>query len=86
LQVKILKKKMRRIGPTAAALDGVGPLGPALGDFPLAWGLPPIQGFEGGSGDGAPPTASTVRSRGQRAGGRFCIFVFLGVLSVMFPM
>ena len=86
MQVKILKKKMRRIGPTAAALDGVGPLGPALGDFPLAWGLPPIQGIEGGSGDGAPPTATTGRRRGQRAEGRFCIFVFVGVFSAMFLM
>ena len=86
LQVKILKKKMRRIGSTAAALDGVGPLGPALGDFPLAWGLPPIQGFEGGSGGGAPPTATACRRRGQLAEGRSCNFVFVGVLSVISPV
>jgi hypothetical protein len=86
LQVKISKKKMRRIGLTAAALDGVGPLGPALGDFPLAWGLPPIQGIEGGSGGGAPPTATACRRRGHLAEGRSCIFVFVGVLSVMSPV
>ena len=61
LQIEIKKKEMWRIGSSAAALDGVGLPGPALGDFPLAWGLPPIQGFEGGSGDGAPPTATTGR-------------------------
>jgi hypothetical protein len=80
------KVLQRRIGSSATTFGGVGLPGPALGDFPLAWGLPPIQGFEGGSGGGVPPTASMVRSRGQRAGGRFYIFVFLGVLSVMFPM
>ena len=85
-QIEILKKKRRRIGSSAAALDGVGPPGPALGDFPLAWGLPPIQGFKGGSGDGAPPTATAGRRRGQLAEGRCCNFVFVGVLSVMFPM
>jgi hypothetical protein len=77
---------MRHIGSSAAALDGVGLPGPALGDFPLAWGLPPIQGFEGGSGDGAPPTATTGRRRGQRAEGRICNFMFVGVFSALFPM
>jgi hypothetical protein len=67
------------------ALSGVGPPGPVLGDFPLAWGLPPLQGVKGGSGDGAPPTATAGRRRGQLAEGLCCIFAFVGDLSVMFP-
>jgi hypothetical protein len=59
-QIEIPVKKMQRFGSSTAALSGVGPPGPVLGDFPLAWGLPPIQGDEGGSGGG--PTAwSTCR-------------------------
>ena len=86
LQIKFSKKKMSCIGSTAAALGGVGPLGPALGDFPLAWGLPPIQGIKGGSGGGAPPTATAWRRRSQLAEGRSCNFVFVGVLSVISPV
>ena len=84
LQIEISKKKMRRFRSSTAALDGVGPPGLALGDFPLAWGLPTLQGFKGGSGDSASPTATTGRRRGQLAEGWCCNFVFVGVLSVMF--
>jgi hypothetical protein len=84
-QIEISKKKMRRFGSSTGALSGVGPPGPVLGDFPLAWGLPPIQGVKGGSGGGAPPTAAAGRRRGQIAEGLCCIFVFVGDLSVMFP-
>jgi hypothetical protein len=86
IQIDILKLKKRHIGSSTAALDGVGPLGPALGDFPLAWGLSPIQGIKGGSGGGAPPMATAGRRRGQLAEGRCCNFVFQWVFSVMFPM
>ena len=85
LQIEILKKEMRCFGSSTAMLGGVGSPGPALGDFPLARGLPPLQGVKGGSGDGAPPTATTGRRRGQLAEGRSCNFVFVGVLSVMSP-
>jgi hypothetical protein len=84
-QIGIYQKKMRRFGSSTAALSGVGPPGPAIGNFPLARGLPLIQGFKGGSGDGAPPTAAVGRRRGQLAVGLCCIFVFVGDLSVMFP-
>ena len=84
-QIEISWKMMRRFGSSTAALSGVGPPGPVLGDFPLAWGLPPLQGVMGGSGDGAPPTATVGRRRGQLGEGLCCNFVFVGDLSVMFP-
>jgi hypothetical protein len=84
-QIEILWKRMLWFGSTTTAISGVGLPGPALGDFPVAWGLPPIQGIKGGSCDGAPPTAPACRCRGQLAEGLCCIFVFVGGLSVMFP-
>ncbi|KAK1661636.1 hypothetical protein QYE76_049795 [Lolium multiflorum] len=66
------------VGSTTTAISGVGLPGPALGDFPVAWGLPPIQGIKGGSCDGAPPTAPACRCRGQLAEGLCCFLFSLG--------
>ena len=74
--------KLMVFGTTTTVAFGVGPLGPVLGDFLLAWGLLLIQGDEGSSSDGAPPTA-LCRHRGCLAGGLGCNFGFFVDLSVM---
>jgi hypothetical protein len=68
--LKISTKKLGRLGSATTASFGVGPSGPAIGDFPLARGLPSIQGVKEGRSDGAPPTAlgTTMWSSCRRAG------------------
>ena len=57
LQLNKSWKKLLRFGSTTTASFGVGPLGPTIGDFPLARGLLSIQGVVERRSDGAPPTA-----------------------------
>jgi hypothetical protein len=53
----VSRKKLVRFGSSSTAAAGVGPPGSAIGDFPVARGLLPIQGIKGRRSDGAPPTA-----------------------------
>ena len=82
-EVKILKMVVMR-GATTAAVEGVGPPGPLPGDFPVAWGLTPIQSVKWSSGDGAPP-ARLPRRRRLVAEGLDCLFFVLVGLSVRLP-
>ena len=67
---------------TVAALWRVGSADPAIGDFPAASGLTPIQGVKRSSGSGAPPTASVRRPRRDLEEGPRCYFQFLLGFSV----
>ena len=67
---------------TVAALRRVGSADPAIGDFPAASGLAPIQGVKRSSGSGAPPTAPLRRPRRDLEEGPFCIFMCLLGFSV----
>jgi hypothetical protein len=65
---------------TATAIQRVGSVDPAIGDFPSATGLAPIQGVKRSSGSGAPPTAPVLRPRRDLEEGLLCnFFVFLGL-------
>jgi hypothetical protein len=66
---------------TTTALQRVGSTDPAIGDFPAAMGLAPIQGLRRSSGSGAPPTAP-VRRRSWDLEGLPCNFMFVLGLSV----
>jgi hypothetical protein len=66
---------------TTTALQRVGSTDPAIGDFPAATGLAPIQGLRRSSGSGAPPTAP-VRRRSWDLEGLLCNFLFVLDLSV----
>ena len=67
---------------TVAAHRRVGSADPAIGDFPAASGLTPIQGVKRSSGSGAPPTAPLRRPRRDLQEGPYCIFMFLLGFSV----
>jgi hypothetical protein len=71
-----MKKKMVLLGSLTMVASEVGPLGPALVDFPFAGGLLPFQGDKRSCCDGAPPTASWCR-RGRLAEGLGCNFLSL---------
>jgi hypothetical protein len=49
---------MMVVGATTTVASGVGPLGPVLGDFPLAWGLLPFQGVKGSTVKGSTTDSS----------------------------
>ena len=67
---------------TVAVLRRVGSADPAIGDFPAASGLTPIQGVKRSSGSGAPPTASVRHPRRDLEEGPHCYFQFLLGFSV----
>jgi hypothetical protein len=85
-----VQKKMKswrmlmRFGSTTAATSGVGPSGPAIGDFPVARGLLSIQGMESRSDD-APPTAPWSTTSLSCSEAWVVIFFFSVVLSVFVP-
>ena len=73
--LKFSWKKLRRFGSTTTASSGVGPSGPAIGDFPLAQGLFSIQGVKENRSGGAPPTAPwTAEWLGCRKAGSLILF------------
>jgi hypothetical protein len=82
IRVKMLEVKMVFDGfAMTAALLGVGSPDPALGDFPAAMGLDPVQGVKRISGSGAPPTAP-VRRLCRVPEGLLCNFVLVLDLSI----
>lgn len=72
--IKVVEKMLS--SATVAALRRVGSADPAIGDFPAASGLTPVQGVKRSSGSGAPPTASVRRSRRDLEEGHHCNFLF----------
>ena len=66
------------LGSAMMASAGVGPLRPAIGDFPSARGMLSFQGFEESRSGGAPPTAPWTASwPGCRKDGAVILF-FVG--------
>jgi hypothetical protein len=62
-----------------SAFEGVGPLGPVSGDFPVARGMSPIQSLKGSSSsNGAPPTRPPRRCC-QASVGLGCNVFFLWI-------
>jgi hypothetical protein len=62
-----------------SAFEGVGPLGPVSGDFPVARGLSPIQSLKGSSGDNGTPPARPPRRCCQASKDLVVIFLFLWI-------
>jgi hypothetical protein len=81
--LKEIKEKMALTPKaTATTFRRVGSLGPAIGDFPAASGLAPIQGVKRSSGSGASPTAPARCPRRDLEEGVTCNFLFCLGLSV----
>ena len=81
--LKIWLKTALHLPATKTALRRVGSSGPAIGDFPSALELAPIQGVKRSSGSGASPTAPVRRlCRDLGEEGLLCNFFFFLGLSV----
>ena len=78
-------KKLVWFGSTTTTSSGVGPLGPAIGDFPFVRGLLSIQGIKESRSDGAPPTAPWMAAWSSCREAWAVIFLSCEDLSVILP-
>ena len=79
------RKMVMLFGSTTTTSAGVGPAGPAIGDFPGVQGLLSIQGYKESRSDGAPPTAPWTKTWLSCRRTYSVSFIFCGGLSVIVP-